>query len=117
MNTPIHELPEKWREQSIAPKDDCLPTLYLRHAAELEAALANQWRPIETAPKDGTLVLLVQPWRRTAIGSYRIDQMAHDAGPTWLADDYDEYSTGYASTPLAPAYWMPLPAPPKGGEQ
>ncbi len=77
-----------------------------------------EWQPIETAPKDGTLVLL---WQKNSfpgpgsaiIGSFRTDQNDEDGEPLWLENDYDDWSTGYASTPSHPTHWMPLPPPPE----
>lgn len=76
------------------------------------------WQPIETAPKDGTHVLLWCPWPwkpmagRVSVGSFREDDYAQEDGPTWLDDSHDDFSTGYASTPLRATHWMQLPPPP-----
>jgi len=57
----------------------------------------SEWQPIETAPKDGTEVLIYDP-------SYPKNPMAvdwycpHDDTPGWLG---------------TPTHWMPLPAPPQ----
>ena len=47
------------------------------------------------------------------IGSFRTDQNDEDGEPLWLENDYDDWSTGYASTPSHPTHWMPLPPPPE----
>ena len=61
---------------------------------------AATWQPIETAPKDGTYVLLYEP---------RDDDHAIEVGfyecETWYGMDHI-YS-------IYPTHWMPLPKPPE----
>jgi hypothetical protein len=52
------------------------------------------WQPIETAPKDGD-VLLWEPGRPVVVGNYYKGYWAEDDG--WAFD---------------PTHWMPLSAPP-----
>lgn len=73
----------------------------------------NEWQPIETAPRDGTSILLYLPNndRRTV-------------REAWWSIPYEGAPTGYWTTPHgptgrgyiilqdAPSHWMPLPAPP-----
>lgn len=57
----------------------------------------SEWQPIETAPKEGALVLL---WIEGGV------EIGFWNGKTW--DDgnfYDDIGT--------PTHWMPLPEPPK----
>jgi hypothetical protein len=59
------------------------------------------WQPIETAPKDGTRILLwvlSQYDPREAVGRW-------DSHGYWAID--------YNDVPCDPTHWMPLPAPPK----
>lgn len=79
---------------------------------DLVATPSQQWHPIETAPKDWRDVLLYDLRGRIHIGSFRTDVNDEDGAPLWLANDYDDYSCGLASTPISPTHWMPLPAPP-----
>lgn len=74
------------------------------------------WQTIDTAPKHGEYVLLFCPcngFDAFKIGSYRCDANDFDGkeGPLWLDDSYDDFSCGYASTPLKPTHWAHLHAP------
>lgn len=70
------------------------------------------WRPIETAPKDGTRILLaggglqqinVGGWcERVGAWDCEAEGMFED-GPSWGGGEED-----------GPTHWMPLPAPPTG---
>lgn len=71
------------------------------------------WRPIETAPKDGTKVLIAEPVNE----EHAMDQYAVYAA-WWDADeaiwtDYAVKSFGYEEVQAyAPTHWRPLPASP-----
>jgi hypothetical protein len=66
-----------------------------------EAHERQGWQPIETAPKDGTRLLLFsrRPWDRPHVGYY--------CGPPhgWVTDH------GWCGP--KPTHWQPLPEPPK----
>jgi hypothetical protein len=70
----------------------------------------SEWQPIETAPKDGTAILVCSAWTMPD-GLYRVGWIADgffDGGHWlfgWLDLDPEEYSP--------PTHWMPLPAPPE----
>jgi hypothetical protein len=73
----------------------------------------TEWKPISTAPKDGTIILV-------AI-NYNDGPLQHDI--VWWNDYYDYWeSAGYDWKPVKYDdvehifHWMPLPAPPKGDE-
>lgn len=67
-----------------------------------------EWQPIETAPKDGTRILLVtssgRP-RRIFMGSYT------DKGSWW---PWRVDQTNYHINQSDLTHWMPLPPPPAG---
>lgn len=75
-----------------------------RYAKELEARLAErEWRPIDTAPKDVTVVLLYR-YRR---GSLSWSICYWDAEQCdWVK--YDSPDSSFTD----PTHWMPLPEPP-----
>lgn len=61
----------------------------------------SDWQPIETAPRDGTEVLLHQS-RWVTIGCFDPDDNS------WWCVEGGE---------IEPDHWQPLPAPPSEGEQ
>lgn len=63
------------------------------------------WLPIETAPKDGTWVLLYHKYAR--ISDWYFD------GVTWTNDHIEWRPDDHRST--NPTHWQPLPAPPEDG--
>lgn len=77
----------------------------------------SEWKPIESAPKDGTVVLLYgfcageisgpskEP--NIAIGYCRSSVSTDYAGYQWSLVGTDYYATWMKAT-----HWMPLPAPP-----
>jgi hypothetical protein len=68
---------------------------------ELEATM-SKWQPIETAPKDGTTILLAHRfWRQCGIGMYQ-------KGLGWL----HIASMSKVPHPHLLTHWMPLPEPP-----
>lgn len=91
------------RGEGVEPETSAgLPT-----GEEIGAFLDNPWHPIETAPKDGTHVLL-----------YRRNPRAASYDEAWWRLDtfVNEYEWGGASwsypTLDQPTHWMPLPPPP-----
>jgi hypothetical protein len=64
----------------------------------------GEWKPIETAPKDGTRVLLYvrNGWFGCVVG--RFNARANNRAGGWLADRFSISN---------PSHWMPLPDPPK----
>ena len=86
--------------------DEFLPD-FLSKMPKVE--IEQQWRPIETAPKDGTWVLLW--WKETPTGSECFDEWSPEqAVGKWHYDCWmrcSEYSVGGT-----PTHWMPLPKTP-----
>lgn len=63
-----------------------------------------EWQPIETAPKDGTKVLLWDDG--VTIGEWSENVHPWNDGNWWVEG-------GQVTTQTA-THWMPLPEPPKG---
>lgn len=72
----------------------------------------TEWQPIETAPKDGTNIILCQGARVTA-GEWYSDRgdEDRDGWEGWMSQD-----GGFADDD-PPEYWMPLPAPPSDSKE
>ncbi len=60
------------------------------------------WQPIETAPKDGTYVLVYEPYQDPTIGWFS----QRGAGWCMFDDNVDMQ--------CKPTHWMPLPEKPVG---
>lgn len=65
------------------------------------------WQPIETAPKDGTRVLI-------ASGTDVVLAFFDNNAGMWCENEYDNLWWGPTDTARydGPTHWMPLPAPP-----
>lgn len=74
----------------------------------------NKWQPIETAPKDGSNILLYSPdGIYEASWSLRYPP-AKDG--FWRPLDLPSHGCGCCGEPDdEPTHWMPLPEPPEGG--
>lgn len=65
--------------------------------------MSNDWQPIETAPKDGSLILIYAK-RGQAIGFW---------DDCWKIDlEFVEWEGAAWGTIYNPTHWMPLPEPP-----
>ena len=79
-------------------EDDERPTPLYLHPSPPEG-MVGEWRPIETAPKDGSEVLV----NATGIGLVVV----------YWSDDESQWGTGLGYlNGEAPTHWMPLPLPP-----
>lgn len=77
----------------------------------------SEWQPIETAPTDGTKVLIYQPSRRHAGGatwtSFTSEAeiyVCQCVRGMWFEASGEEYARFF------PTHWMPLPASPQQHE-
>lgn len=84
------------------------------HWAEIQVACMaiqadrqrDQWQPIETAPQNGTRIILM--WEPFGGVSEHVELGRWSERSGWV-NTYGHAFTGY------PTHWMPLPAAPKGG--
>lgn len=78
-----------------------------------------EWQTIETAPKDGTEVLLFGHWageingiiadrKQADIGSWQGGKSDYVGNFWWRLSTGDAYACW-----MVPSHWMPLPPPPK----
>lgn len=67
----------------------------------------TEWQPIETAPKDGTKVLLWEAGHAPYVGS-RDDQ----DDEWWTDEDWANDAARCFPPRCNPSHWMPLPPPP-----
>ncbi len=72
------------------------------------------WQPIETAPRDGTEVLILRDGR-LALGWWSDDPYRPEPVPFWHGTDVHDYGKKWAQK-TQPTHWMPLPAAPSPAE-
>lgn len=84
-----------------------------------------EWKPIESAPTDGTPLLLfcpgVRSWNRlSGMPDVVVGMWTTSVRTTGWFSDLGDVDQGYESTgayfeheQLSPTHWMPLPEPPK----
>ena len=75
---------------------------------------ADAWLPIESAPRDGTRVLVYRPGYDVAVVRWDSDRYAKRPRPLWEDDRAYLGRTWCRETP--PTHWQPLPAPPRDGD-
>lgn len=86
--------------------------LALAFARHRQAAIKERdaqivaWLPIETAPKDGTLVLLWQKGHPQFVGEYVIDRW-------WTEAEWANDCERLRPPECDPTHWQPLPPPPE----
>lgn len=71
------------------------------------------WMPIETAPKDGTHIMVWEPTFKSIEFSWWGNDYNVKDYLGWLCGDGDDWSTGFYHTPITPTHWMPMPNPPE----
>jgi hypothetical protein len=86
-----------------------LKSKLLQAERELAEVRKDAWKPIDTAPKDGTEVFLWLPSPYNRIEKARW----FDLWENWQLDDFPDDGDEYCGIGNAlPSHWMPLPAPP-----
>jgi hypothetical protein len=71
----------------------------------------NDWRPIETAPKDGTVILI---WEISAVTNLTVPHVCMARWQKHRLYKAGGYWNSFASQSqvATPTWWMPLPAHP-----
>jgi hypothetical protein len=82
----------------------------------------GQWQPIETAPRDGTAMLVMRDiWPGTKSGRAEECNGHNTYVAAWWASEDDDSKGRWVcymdavfdpTCPIRPTHWMPLPAPP-----
>ena len=106
-------LPDAPEEEGVILSGPSRAARVLRAMEAPAAPAVDAWRPIETAPKDGTAVLVYPPiWggRTCSTAKYNEDQYSKKPRPYWDRDDAMGKVTYCRDTP--PTHWMPQPATP-----
>lgn len=67
----------------------------------------DTWRNIDTAPKDGTSILV-------GCGPYIAVAFWDEEGAYWALDDGHDYRPALRRELAQPTHWMPTPMPPGG---
>ncbi len=92
------------------------PEVQARMEAYADARVreAQQWQPIETAPKDGTVVMVCNEDGAWIAKYVPIYPSGYRAENPWfsLMLNHNHMRKG---KPFGPTHWMPLPAPPLPG--
>lgn len=115
----IDRVKHRWKDDQERIDQIAKLTLSFRGDAEAVVAALDVWQPIETAPRDGTAVVLC--WAIDADGG-RIDWESdpHTAGvfvqiASWGENDGWTVYCDMVCDPrlhFKPTHWMPIPAPP-----
>lgn len=74
----------------------------------------NEWQPIETAPKDGTPILVVCVGNHPDTGKPFVPTVA-TWDRRWITCEGCDYDCEEWDTSFDPDFWMPLPATPAEG--
>jgi hypothetical protein len=73
----------------------------------------NEWQQIDTAPKDGTWILLFSPENGMKMAICTWERMSYNWPLQWVFGPKDTH--GFRNGFYGATHWMPLPAPPHGG--
>lgn len=93
--------------QSLAERG--FPIDHMKLATRCRLALGGQdcgWLPIETAPKDGTVILV---WDKC----FKDAAVAHYKGKCWWVNNTYGFCEDGEIPSIDITHWMPLPTPPK----
>lgn len=118
-NFPTAEQCAKWCDEALEARDKRFPA-----PEEHNTERRESWRPIETAPRDGTAILLMRNiWPGIPGGFARKCDFTNTCVAGWWQSEGRGAWVCYMSLPNDPAcpfeptHWMPLPAAPKESEK
>ena len=105
-------------EQEAPAGDSYVPSSVVRVWIERLRALTfetptGEWQPIETAPKDGTVVLA---WRFYPVVVRWVDDSEYPWESVTLGGHFAFTGNGYKAADPQLTHWQPLPAAPAGDE-
>lgn len=106
----------------FASKEKCLEARVEYFKKRAEIAEREGWQTIETAPKDGTHILVADFTKGSTgfghCGESRVHQYFMDVAH-WFDDGFyaSSYGGGQSEPFLRLTHWMPLPNPPAKGER
>ena len=83
----------------------------IQHAMRLAAEAAMEWMPIDSAPKDGTKILLLRE-TGPVVGLWKEDKYSNKPKPYWDHDKVRLFGIHNARN-FPPTHWQPLPPPPE----
>ena len=69
----------------------------------------SEWQPIETAPKDGSSILVALKGGEVREAEWFVRWYNDPSKPGWMPANMDEEYGHY----VEPTHWMPLPKPPQ----
>lgn len=74
----------------------------------------SEWKPIETAPKDGRIIIGWSAGWESPTAIQWVPELSYqnDDGPVFVPGDWDWNGTIQCPPSHDPTHWMPLPAPP-----
>lgn len=99
-------------EQSLEEVAEEITRAALNASEAVKMVREMEWQPIETAPRDGTPVLILTNYGKMATAYSRERKVSDKDGSEYGWIDYMRPQHGYGSV----THWMPLPTPPKEGE-
>jgi hypothetical protein len=104
-----------WGDGDTKSRDRALKHVHIALTAALAVQPGSGWRPIETAPKDGTHILLrVKPFK------FEGGEFTGDVTQTGYWDSVDgawcTTTSAWTGPFVKPYAWQPLPAPPAEGK-
>ena len=77
----------------------------------------SEWKPIETAPRDGTPILIFCPRNDRKPVCEAAWAYDYEGAPGHWTTPHGVKGRGYTILPESPTHWMPLPSPPSDGHR